>query len=227
MLQMAGGRGFPHARLDWRGRQAMVHAIAQQGGRVELEALENLVFEPWREDYEAREDRGREADWAPHLERLRSATGSRASDFDLLAAWFGPYGEQLIPFDGAARALQELQEMNLKLAVVSNVPLPGELYANVLARHGLRQFLHQLFFSYDFGSRKPSPAILRHAMVAVTVDPERTVMVGDRRDRDIAAGRSAGARTVWVRSQDGGGPDADASVGALAELPMLLEQWRR
>ena len=112
--------------------------------------------------------------------------------------------------------------MDLKLALVSNVPLPGELYSRVLERHGLVEFFDHLVFSYDADSRKPSPAMLRQAMVSVGAEPDKTVMVGDRRDRDIAAGRFAGTGTVWIRGDDTGGQEPDASIGALAELPDLL-----
>ena len=222
ILHMAGGRGFPVSRLDWRGRQAMLHQIRSTGGRATLDDLEALVFGPWLEEYGRREESGAEADWGPHLDRLRSRSRTRASDFELLSAWFGPYGEQLAPLEGAAGALAMLGDSSLKIALVSNVPLPGTIYEPVLRRHGLVEIFDHLVFSYDAGSRKPSPAMLRQAMVAIGAEPENTVMVGDRRDRDIAAGRSAGTDTVWIRSDDGGGPNPEATIDALADLPELL-----
>ena len=224
ILHMAGGRGFPVSRLDWRGRQAMLQKIRTTGGRATQDDLEVLVFGPWLEEYGRREESGMEADWRPHLDRLRSRSRTQASDSELLSAWFGPYGEQLVPLEGAAAALATLGDTDLKLALVSNVPLPGEIYEPVLRRQGLADVFDHLVFSYDAGSRKPSPAMLRQAMVAIGAEPERTVMVGDRRDRDIAAGRSAGTGTVWIRSDDGGGPDPEATIDALADLPKLLGQ---
>jgi FMN phosphatase YigB (HAD superfamily) len=64
--------------------------------------------------------------------------------------------------------------------------------------------------------------MLRRAMSALGAHPSEAVMVGDRRDRDIVAGRSAGTRTVWLRTDDGGGPDPDQTIDSLAELPDLL-----
>jgi HAD superfamily hydrolase (TIGR01549 family) len=222
ILHMAGGRGFPVSRLDWRGRQAMVQQIRAAGGRATLDIIDALVFGPWSIEHMRREESGVEADWRPHLDRLRAQTRCPIDDLDLLAAWFGPYGEQLEPLEGAAEALATLGGTDLNLALVSNVPLPGELYVRVLERHGLVQFFDHLVFSYDSGSRKPSPAMLRQAMAATGAGPDRTLMVGDRRNRDIAAGRFAGAGTVWIRSDDGGGPEPDATIDALAELPGLL-----
>ena len=79
-----------------------------------------------------------------------------------------------------------------------------------------------MHFSYDARSRKPSPAMLRSALAELGVAPASAVMVGDRRAVDIAAGRAAGASTVWVESDDGGGPQPDEKIGSLAELPDLL-----
>lgn len=223
ILHMAGGSGFPVARLDWRGRQAMVEAVRRAGGRVTLDRLDELVFTPWLAEYARREETGREADWRPHLERLRAGTRCVAEDLDLLGAWFGPYGERLVPLANAAEALAALSGSAKKLALVSNVPLPGELYARVLERHGLLPYFDHLVFSYDVGSRKPSPAMLRQAMAGLGVEPAATIMVGDRRERDIAAGRFAGVRTVWIRSDDSGGPAPDATLDSLGELPAHLE----
>ncbi|MGH9464874.1 MAG: HAD family hydrolase, partial [Thermoanaerobaculia bacterium] len=110
----------------------------------------------------------------------------------------------------------------LRLAVCSNVPLPGILYRRLLVRHRLAEPIESFHFSYDEGSRKPSPAMLRAALKALEVAPAQAVMVGDRRSTDVAAGRAAGTRTVWIRSEDGGGPQAEHTIRGIAELPALL-----
>lgn len=227
ILRMAGGHGFGHSRLDFRGRQAMLDTMGREGRGLTLEDLESLVFGPWLAAYGRREETGEEADWTPHLERLRSRSRCKLTDNELLAPWFRPYGEQLVPTEDARRALQDLRSMGLRLALVSNVPLPGVLYSEVLAAHGLLDPFDSLCFSYDLGSRKPSPALLRHAMSEIGATPESTIMVGDRRERDVAAGRFAGTGTIWVRSSDNGGPEADATIDAFADLPELLKGWRR
>ena len=67
--------------------------------------------------------------------------------------------------------------------------------------------------------------MLRAALTDLDVDREAAIMVGDRRDRDIAAGRSAGIATVWIRGEFDDGPVADIDIGSLAELPGLLQSW--
>jgi D-glycero-D-manno-heptose 1,7-bisphosphate phosphatase len=64
--------------------------------------------------------------------------------------------------------------------------------------------------------------MIRSALGKLGVRPTEAIMVGDRRPNDVAAGRAAGTATVWVRSDDGGGPGADFEVDSLAEVQRLL-----
>lgn len=225
LLDMRNSRGFPSGKLDWRGRRALLKLLRGDGRRLSLDDLEEWVFEPWRHGYERRYERGTEESWRPYLRRLRQQTGSRRHDFTLLAAWFRPYGDHLEPCSGVEAALARLRRQGLRLAVVSNVPMPGRLYLKLLEAYGLAHYFDSFQFSYDCGSRKPSPAMLRLAMRELEVDPATAVMVGDRRASDVVAGRLAGTRTVWIRSEYRDGPRADHSLRSLTELPDLLADW--
>lgn len=224
LISLENARGLPDSRLDWRGREALLRVVREHGGRLRREELDEILFVPWRGEYERRYELGREARWEPHLAALRKRAGIRLRDLTLLAAWFRPYGESLVPLPGAAAALEALRERGLRLAVCSNVPLPGALYREVLERHGLATPIESFHFSYDEGTRKPSPQMLRNAVQALSVPAERAWMVGDRRSSDVAAGRAAGVGTVWVRSDDDGGPRADHEIAGIAELPALLDR---
>jgi len=218
---------LPGGRLDYRGREALVQWFAQRGERCDLSLLSEKLFEPWIREYRQRSERGAEASWTPYLEALRSALGSTASDEEILATWFRPYGEQLSMIEGALEALAGLRSLGCRLALVSNVPMPGSLYRARMDHYGLLEPFDTVFFSYDFGSRKPSPAMLRTALEEGTAAPAEAVMVGDRPTLDIACGLSAGVRTVWVESDFSKGPRADASIRSVGELPALIERWNR
>jgi len=222
LLEMGNPQGMPVGKLDFRGREAMAQAIRDAGGRVAVNDLEDLVFAPWRREYARRYETGREARFEPYLRQLRKSAAVSVRASRLLAAWFGPYGESLAPIAGARAALAALAERGLRMAVVSNVPLPGALYRQALRRHRLNRRISSFHWSYDSGSRKPSPVMLRAALEALGVPAERALIVGDRRRSDVAAGRAAGVRTVWVRSSDGGGPRPDWEIASLAELPALV-----
>ncbi len=224
LIGLENARGLPDSRFDWRGRQALLSLIRQRGGKIRAADLDHLLFEPWRADYERRYETGRDANWKPHLTRLRKQAGIRLHDVTLLDAWFRPYGEALSAFDGVAETLGELRRSGLSTAVVSNVPMPGRLYRRILERYGIAPSIDSFHFSYDEGSRKPSPVMIRRALAALGVDASNALMVGDRRDSDVAAGRAAGVGTVWLRREDGGGPAPDHTIDDLAELPALVRR---
>ena len=222
VLRVGSTEGLPEGKLDWRGRQALVEMVRAAGGRLTLDDLDPLLFRPWREQHGRRYETVRDAAWEPHLARLLEAAKVEVDRWEVLGAWFRPYAECLAPEDGAAEALRRLRAMGRKLAIVSNVPLPGRFYERVLERHGLLKLFDSLHFSYDLGARKPSPAMLQHALTAQDAQPGEALMVGDRLSADIAAGRAAGVETVWIRSSFGDGPAPDHEIGSLAELPGLV-----
>jgi HAD superfamily hydrolase (TIGR01549 family) len=117
-----------------------------------------------------------------------------------------------------------LADEGLKLALVSNVPLPGALYRKILSRHGLESLFDCFQFSYDSGHRKPSPFMLRAALSEIGVPASQAVMVGDRRASDVAAGRAAGMATVWIESEHAVGPRPDRTVGSIRELPTVVAE---
>ncbi|MCZ6506921.1 MAG: HAD family hydrolase [Acidobacteria bacterium] len=224
LIGLENARGLPESRFDWRGRQALLSLIRNRGGRVREADLDRLLFAPWREEYDKRYEHGHEADWKPHLTRLRRRAGIRLHDATLLGTWFRPYGEMLTAFDDTVDTLRELHRRGLRLGVVSNVPMPGALYRKILEREGLAEWIETFHFSYDDGHRKPSPAMIRYALTALDITPEAALMVGDRRESDIAAGRAAGVTTVWLRREDAGGPRPDHTIDELSELTALVER---
>jgi len=223
LLDFGNAQGLPAGRVDWRGREALLALLRDgRGSKLTQEDLDRLLFAPWRRDYARRYETGREADWHPHLVHLRRAAHRRFSDRRLLATWFAPFAQTVTPLPGALEALESLRRQGLRLALVSNVPLPGEHYRPLLSHHRLDLPFERLFFSYDEGTRKPSPGLLSRALAALDCPPGEAVMVGDRKSIDIAAGRAVGVRTVWLRSPDAEGPVPDHTIGALLELPDLL-----
>lgn len=221
VLDLGEGGGRPWGELERRGREELLELVQETGGRAAEEDLEPWVFTPWRRGYERRYRLGQEAPLLPHFERLGRLSGASAPPDRLLAAWAGPYLRGLRPASGAGDALARLAA-ELPLALVSNVPLPGRCFQEVLAGQGLAPHFRSLHFSYDAGGRKPGPLLVLGALASVEATPDAAVLVGDRRSTDVAAGRGAGVATVWVESADAAGPEPDAVIGSLVELPELL-----
>lgn len=223
LVDFGPNRGLPWGEHDRRGRENLLARIRATGGRIDgEEELDRWLFDPWREGYEQRYETGREEPWGQHLERLRRETGSSATDRELLEFWFSAFGAWVPVLDGAPETVEALSRRGFHLGLVSNVPLPGWLYRErILRRHGFLPHLASLRFSYDAPARKPSPVMLEEVLAELGARPEEAVMVGDRRSSDVACGRAAGTRTVWIEGPGSDGPEADvviASVGELVEV---------
>jgi HAD superfamily hydrolase (TIGR01509 family) len=226
LVGMGNEAGLPRDEHDREGRAEVLRLLRARGGAAGDDELERLLFAPWREGYRRRYELRREADWAPHVARLLRASGAVAGVDEVLAAWFAPYGASLQPTPDAAGVLASLAGAGLPLALVSNVALPGALYRRRLEEWGFAGFFRGLWFSHDAGSRKPAPDMLRAALDLLAVEPQRAVMVGDRRASDVAAGLAAGTRTVWLRSPHADGPEPDVTLDRLADLPAALARLR-
>lgn len=219
LLDLGPARALPWGEHDSAGRERLRELVG-----LDEEALDRLLFDPFRTDYDRRYETRVDADWTPHLARLLEIAGAvdRLGYDDLLDAWVEPYVDSLVPEDGAPEAVAALRRMGLSLAVVSNVPLPGRFYARALERFRMLEAFDHLFFSHDAGSRKPDGRMIETALDALGVAPERAAMVGDRRETDIAAGRAAGVATVWLAPDPAApsrGPEADLTLPRLAALP--------
>lgn len=233
LVDLGEGRGLPTGETAVRGWEALIRCLRDHGGRLPTgprahELVDERLFEPWRSGYRQRYERGAEEPWEPHLARLREATGARVSDEALLSAWFEPFGRTVPALPGAAEALEALQDLGLALGLVSNVPLPGFLYRRALEHHRLLAPFSCLRFSHDAGVRKPRPGMLLQVLEELGVPADEALMVGDRRDSDIAAGRAAGVGTVWLtggrRGSTDEGPEPDLALEDLAALPAILEE---
>ena len=78
---------------------------------------------------------------------------------------------------------------------------------------------------------KPSPAFFSAALAALDADPERTWMVGDDLDADVAGAKGVGMRAVLVRTGKFRPDDVeraaerpDGIISSIAELPDWLER---
>lgn len=66
----------------------------------------------------------------------------------------------------------------------------------------LAGYFDEIVISGAFGKGKPDSTIFRHAVERLGVEPEDSLMVGDKLTTDICGGLSVGMTTVWV-NRDG------------------------
>lgn len=101
--------------------------------------------------------------------------------------------------------LETLRGRRLKLGLVSNAFDPPDLMHGDLERLGIAERLDVAVFSSELGRRKPDPAIFRHALGALGVEPEAALFVGDTLATDIAGAAAVGMHTcqaLWFEADE-------------------------
>jgi len=136
-------------------------------------------------------------------------------------------------YPGVAEALRRLREAGFRLVIITNQSGIGRGYfteADYRAVH--RELLRQFAAALPPGEgpliaaayhapdalpsprRKPAPGMVLEAVRDLGLNPARSWFVGDKAV-DVACGRSAGTRTILVRTGHGGTqPDAGADFTA-------------
>ncbi|HKF77769.1 MAG TPA: HAD family hydrolase [Candidatus Dormibacteraeota bacterium] len=135
-------------------------------------------------------------------------------------------GERVV--DGAADVIQRLRRAGLRLGVVSDTGFsPGRVLRRFLDGAGLLQHFETaaLTFSDEVGVPKPDPRIFRAAATGLGVQPVEIVHVGDLRGTDVAGAQAMGmgsVRFAGCHDDRGQGPEADAVIARLSDLPAAL-----
>jgi putative hydrolase of the HAD superfamily len=156
-----------------------------------------------------------EVEYPAEVRSLLDEFGIGVDDEELLrfldaehAAW-GP-ARQLASTTHAL--LETLRDRGLKLGLVSNAIDPPELLHRDLAQFGVAERLDVALFSSEVGRRKPDPVIFERALEALGVEPERTLMVGDKVAIDIAGAKALGMKTcqaLWFVADEIEEPEPD------------------
>lgn len=131
------------------------------------------------------------------------------------------------PFAGIPELLADLERARLRWGVATNKPLR---YAEpIMQRLQLAERAAVLVCPEHVSRSKPDPEMLLLACARLALDPREVLYVGDD-ERDIAAGRAAGMRTVAVRygyihpDDNPGHWGADLVIGRPDELREVLDR---
>jgi putative hydrolase of the HAD superfamily len=100
----------------------------------------------------------------------------------------------------APRVIDELKRLGLLVAVISNTE-DGRA-RDSLAAAGLAERFDVIIDSHLVGLSKPDPAIFRHALERLKVEPREAVFVGDSYAHDALAARAAGLAAVLLDPLD-------------------------
>jgi putative hydrolase of the HAD superfamily len=123
--------------------------------------------------------------------------------------------------------LQAIEQMGLKIGLISNVNSRGQVPANLKA-YGIIHYFDPIVLSSEYGCRKPDPAIFHYAARLANVPTSACLYVGDRIVRDIDGARRAGYGKAIQITHDfehgeiDEGATPDAVIGNMNELLDIL-----
>jgi putative hydrolase of the HAD superfamily len=127
------------------------------------------------------------------------------------------------PFDDAVPLLEALHG-RYKMAVITNGPADTQL--DKLETAGLAQYFDLFVASGGVGYAKPHPAIFRHALERLSVEPEHACHVGDYLPNDVAGAHASGLTAVWLNrhglKRETTDPEPHHEITSLRELMALL-----
>jgi 5'-nucleotidase len=108
------------------------------------------------------------------------------------------YDRNNILNDGAAEAIAVLRSQ-WRLGIIANQPVECR---DSLERRGLLKHFDVLAISDEVQLHKPDLRLYEWAIAKAGCTPGRAVMIGDRRDNDVAPAHQAGMRTIQLRWPD-------------------------
>lgn len=144
---------------------------------------------------------------------------------DVVKRFLEFYSEHIVdntfPYPGVRETLERLN--GFKKAVISNKR--EALSIKVLEALDLLRFFDLVIGSDSTTEKKPSPVPVLHVISSMGLTQEDSIMVGDS-DLDIAAGKSAGVKTVGVtygyRKREFL-KSADYIIDEIKDLPLIIQ----
>jgi len=123
----------------------------------------------------------------------------------------GLFENQVYP--GVPELLERLHHDGYRMYVVTSKPT---IYSDRIIEHfGLDRFFLEVFGPQLDGRFDEKAELIEHLLRELSLDPERTVMIGDRA-RDIESGQAHGTRTIGVTY--GFGSEAEIAAAGPDEI---------
>lgn len=128
--------------------------------------------------------------------------------------------------DGTQAALQKLQQMGLKIGLLSNTFIHKSSLERHLQQEGLLDYFSVRLYTYEYPWRKPDERIFQEGACAMGIDPEKIIYVGDRIDNDVVGSRKVGMLPILIKAYTNEKKEIPADVAfipSLTELPGWIE----
>lgn len=142
--------------------------------------------------------------------------------------WYQPLASCAVIEPDTKGLLERLRQRGLKIGVVSNTFVPGQVLDEHLSREGLLELLPVRVYSCDVRYRKPHRSIFKLALDRLRLDATETLFVGDSLEADIRGANRAGMISVLKDPHDRHlQPSIKPAhrIHRLAELPDVLAHY--
>ena len=141
--------------------------------------------------------------------------------------WYEPLSQVSQVESDIAETLAALENLGLKLGIVSNTFVTASSLDKHLERFGILDFFPMRLYSYELDFRKPDARIFKTAAERIGEVPQNIMFVGDRIDKDVKPAAKTGMWTVLkaaYTNADRKIPEGTWKVNRLAALPALIEK---
>ena len=101
----------------------------------------------------------------------------------------------------AVEVVAELKRRGFRLALVSNMMLPGKLLEAKLQAARILTYFDHITISSDVGFIKPHPEIFRRTLAESKLRSDEVLFVGDTYHQDIIGAKRVGLKTVWLNTR--------------------------
>lgn len=107
-------------------------------------------------------------------------------------------------YEAARQSIAEARPVLEALAARYPMMLVSNFYGNVdsvLRDFDLRRYFKGVIESAVVGIRKPDPTIFRLGVVALGLEPDEVLVIGDSLKKDIIPARTIGCRVAWLKGK--------------------------
>ncbi len=141
---------------------------------------------------------------------------------ELLEDYITNFKHSCIEFPNLHEVLRKLQQMGLKLGIISNGRSQFQL-DNIKAL-GIEGYFDSILISEKVGLRKPDPLIFQKGLEELAVTASHSIFVGDHPENDVNASRRIGMIGIWKRDDYWNRVEADFIIEDLEELPGIISK---
>jgi len=165
------------------------------------------------------------------LGRLSERMGhdlTREQTIELAWLWYRPLSECATVEDGLLEMLEEFRDQGIKLGLVSNTFVPGQVLDRHLKREDLLDLLPVRVYSCYVRYRKPNPNAFRIALQWAGLKAQETIFVGDSPEADVNGANTVGMISVLkdpADRHDANSVHANHRLRRLVELRGILAQY--